>query len=488
MAENNEPANPEPPASRPPAALPRRNISAERQAAASPHDPDDAMADFVDSVKVLAKHFTGEEVESAEPKDRSGRRVKKFQRSGLSDERPPLPAAAPAGGKPAASTAAKPVGPAPLPPPLPESEKADAVTTNKNIAWPRAGQAEAAEDEQAKPAPKPKRKKRNKTAVLAVVQGVGFGLLLLGFWLGRQTAPAADDEPTETRPAATPPTPGGSYRVSERALQVANEALSTARQGHVEEARKMFNDALATAPELPGVHYQLARLSLQTGDLLDADLHLDRSSDTGEFLAACCYSRARFAGMKGNYAEAVRQFQVAAHEEPFNGPNFFYWAEALRRQGQTLSAIGVFDQAIDRSHSTMDGVLYLFKQRLAKVEAGNDPAFNTELDAHLKQPNVSGEWLLLSAARDILRGAFPAAAETLKKAMLVLPPIDYDLAIKDYLFQSAATEPALTTLLQRPRVVDSTELNGPFVDPTVASPGLADPAIWQVATASRAPR
>ena len=448
--------------------------------AAATDESDEAMATFVDSVKVLAKHFTGDEAEPTETEDRPRRKIKKFQRSGLGDDRPPLPMAVPAA-KAANATAKATADPA-APTELPHEEKADAATFNKNVAWPRAGQVEAAEEEATFQA-KPKRKKRKKGVVLAVVQGVGFGLLLFGFWLGRQTASPEEEPPaTDRRAAATPPAAGENYRIDERALQAANDALAAAHQGDLDGARKLFTADLTDHPDIPGLQYQLARLSLLSGDLLDADLHLDRSSDGGEFLAACCYSRARFAGMKGNYTEASRQFQSAAHEEPFNGPNFFYWAEALRREGRTQNAIGIFDQALNRAHTTEEESLYLFKQRLAKVETGSDEAFNAELADHLKQGNASGEWLLLGAAKEITHNAFPAAAAALKKAAAVLLPVDYDLATKDYLFQSAAREPALAALVQRPRVTDSTELNGPFLDPTVALPSRADPAIWPLPT------
>ena len=482
MAETNEPTPPEPPLTRAGNSVPRRHISVERQAQApAPDESDDAMATFVDNVKVLAKHLAGDEAETAETEERPRKKIKKFQRSGLGDERLPL-APANSGSKAADAEPAAVVNP-PVPPILPTEEKADAAAFNKSVAWPRAGQAEAAEEEAAVAA-KPKRKKRKKGVILAVVQGVGFGLLLFGFWLGRQTASPDEEQPADRRAAATPPAAGDNYRIDERALQAADDALAAAHKGDTEGARKLFNEALTSHPEIPGLQYQLARLSLQTGDLLDADLHLDRSSDAGEFLAACCYSRARFAGMKGNYAEAVRQFQTAAHEEPFNGPNFFYWAEALRRQGRTLNAISVFDQAMDRAHTTEEGVLYLFKQRLARVEAGSDEAFNAELADHLKPGNVTGDWLLLGAAKDITRGAFPAAAEALKKAASILPPRDYDLGVKDYLFQAEVHEPVLAALVTRPRVEDSTEFNGPFVDPAVARPSLADPAIWPLPTTS----
>ena len=474
MAENNEPATPEPSGFRMPPALPRRNLSAERQAQPAADNSDDALADFVDSVKVLAKRFTAEEPEPAE-KERPGKRVKKFQRSGLSEERAALPASGTVGKETPPDAAA--------PGPSPEAEKADPAAFNKNVAWPRNSQGDTLEYEE-RPIVRPPRKKRKKALVLAVVQGTGFGLLLLGIWLGRQTvSPAANSEDTTPAAPARVRVPGDSFRISERALQAVNEALHAAHQGDIEEAGKRFNQLLTTNPDLPGVQYQLARLALQSGDLLAADLHLDRSSDAGESMAACCYARARFAAKQGNYAEVARQFQAAAHEEPFDGRSFFYWGEALRRQGQPLSAISALDQAIDRAHTPPDGLLYLFKEKLARVEVGNDEAFNTELNDHLKQSTVDGEWLLLAAARDILNSKFAAAADSLKKASTTLQPGEYDLLVKDYVFQIAANEPVLAALVQRPVIANSTEQNGPFLDPTVLSPAFADPAIWPVATA-----
>ena len=93
---------------------------------------------------------------------------------------------------------------------------------------------------------------------------------------------------------------------------------------------------------------------------------------------------------------------------------------------------------------------------------------------------MDGDFLLLDAARNILRSALPTAAEALKRAATALPPAVYDLRVKDYLFQGAANQVVLAPLLQRPPVVDSTEVNTRFIDPSVLSPMLGDPAIWPI--------
>lgn len=474
MAENNEPGAPETPVSRVPPPLPRRNISAERQAQPPDAALNDRLSVLVDSVKNLATHLsaTEGEAETEFAKDRSARRVKKFQRSGLSEERS------------AGAGTEEPAADVPVPTTEPvaavASEKPDEAAFNKSVAWPRAAIAPA-DEESAGPASRPIRKRPGKKLIAAVVYGAGLALTVLGFLGGRLTAPEPEEEPTAKPPPIQTSESGGYFRVSERTLEAANAALHAASTGDLDRASKLYNEALDKHLELPGVHYQLARLHLRGGNPLDADLELDRSSDAGERVAECCYSRARMAATKGDYAEVVRQLQAAAHVEPFNAHYFFYWGEALRRRGQAQTAAEVFDQALAREHTVAEGELYLFKQRLAKAESGSDQAFNAELADHLKQEPVHGEWLLIAAARDIAHGAYPAAAASLQKAAAALPPAVYNQRIRDYVFQSAQDESTVSALVRRPWGADAGEGNGPFVDPMIAPVAVADPAIWPVA-------
>ncbi len=422
----------------------------------------DQLANLMDSVVMLANHIGAEPPTQPEPaRDKSGRRVRKFQRRGVGEEAP--------------STAAKPAEDA-------GKDTAGAAAFNKNVAWPRQGQAAAPEDA-ASTGVRPPRKRPNKRMVAVVIQLAGLSLVGLGFLAGRMSVPPAENPAAataEVAPMSMSPESGGGPKVNDQAFQTANTALRSSHKGDLEGARKIYEDALAQRLVLPGMYYQLARLALQRNDLLEADLSLDHSSSAGEFLTPAHYTRARMAGMKGKYEEVVRQFQLATRAEPFNGRYFFYLAEAVRRRGQTKSAIEIFDQAMDRAHTLAEGRLYRFKQDLAKIEAG-DAAYDAELDGQLKLEGGTPERWLLAAARDITRSAYPAAAESLKKAAGLLPPPVYALEIKDYLFQAVQGEPVLTPLLKFPPIQDSTELNGPFLDPVVLPAELADPAVWPVA-------
>ncbi len=196
----------------------------------------------------------------------------------------------------------------------------------------------------------------------------------------------------------------------------------------MDTARRAYNEAVARRVGLPGAEYRLALLAIQRGDIVDADLHLVHSTAAGEMVAGCDYIRATFAGSQGNFGEAGRQLEGATRAEPFNGKWYFCWGECLRRQGKPRAALAVLEQALDRPFSREEGDLYVFKIGLAKIEAGGDDEFNAALDQHLQQKNVPGDWLLLAAARELDRAAYPAAAEYLAKAEKVMPPELFDVA------------------------------------------------------------
>ena len=132
---------------------------------------------------------------------------------------------------------------------------------------------------------------------------------------------------------------------------------------------------------------------------------------------------------------------------PPTGKYFFYWGECLRREGKPQAAVTAFEQALERPYTAEDGDLYLFKQRLAKVELGHDEVFNAELASHLKQPPVGGEWLLLAAAQDFEHQAYASAGERLKQATDRLPSAVYAAITHDYLFQAQAKRSEVATQL-----------------------------------------
>ena len=348
-----------------------------------------------------------------------------------------------------------------------------------NIPWPRLARADYFPDRPSGPnvqgTPRPFRRWK----ILIAAQVWGFGLLLGGYLLGRAWPSAP---PPEILSAATAvgneaqrSTPAG----GERSLAAANRALQAERSGDYQAARTIYEETIRRQEPMPGAEYRLALLSLHQGDLPQTEIHLNRSVLAGDDVADCSLLRASLAGMKGNYADASSRLAAAVRAQPFNAKFCFCWGESLRRAGRPAAAIERLTQALDRPDNAAARELYLFKLRLAKVESGSDGAFDAEVAAHVEQPEPGGDWLLLSAAREIGRRNFALAAERLQQAKGSLPPDVFNVYVQDYLFQTQTGRPELSAILSVPPPDAGTPAGGaPLQDPAAWTAAEADPAVW----------
>ena len=432
---------------------------------------------LLQNVQVLTAHFLGETaappVESL--KERMARRVKKFHRAG-GDERA-------AAAVPGDESSQEPLSEATSESPAAADDIPDPLALNKNIAWPRQANPGGWIDPDAGT-----RRWWNSRPGLGLwigAQVLVLVVLVVGYLIGRN---ASTPQPRVGNKAGrTAVDLFGQPELTEQAFQTANEALRAEHSNDPEGARKIYETALTKRVNLPGINYRLALLAVQRNDRLEAEQRLERSTLDGEYVADCCYILARLAADKGDLEETANQLQRATRAEPLNGKFFFYWAESLRRQGKPQAAVTAFEEALDRPYTSENGDLYLFKERLAKVEYGHDDAFDAELASHLKQVPVAGEWLLLAAAQDIDRQNYAAAAEYLRMAADRLPAALYSNLTHDYFFQAQGKQPELAPLLNRtvPPIVSTA---GPTVlDPGAWSPERGDPATWPSATNTSAP-
>ena len=142
----------------------------------------------------------------------------------------------------------------------------------------------------------------------------------------------------------------------------------------------------------------------------------------------------------------------------------------------------------------MDTDLIIFKQRLARIEVGNDTSFQAELAAQLDREDVSGETWLLAAANEISRAAFPAAVEDLRRAAHLLPPALLRSRLRDYVFQAQARQPDLaafwSSLAPAPAGVPAATPAGtsaatPVGNPTATPPPAPPPVRTLVDPATR---
>ena len=287
----------------------------------------------------------------------------------------------------------------------------------------------------------------------------------------RQAATAADDYPAD-------------QTVSDDALAAADQTLDALNRGDFARASAVLADAHRRNLGLPGLSYQVALLASRRGDADGLDYWTERSIQAHEAVSECWYLRAFDQHGRSDFPGATESLAAAAHFAPFSPRYAFFWAEYLRRTGQPALALPHFQQALRCRPSTSDTDLILFRQRLARLEIGSDTAFQTELAQHLAHAPVSGDTWLLGAAREISRAAYPAAAEDLRRAAAVLPPLVFRARLHDYFFESQSTRPDLAPFFASPVPAPAT---GPpshktavpiLVDPATRSLAEADPAGW----------
>ena len=414
-------------------------------------DLEEKLANLVDSVKVLQTHIGGGKApaESAFEPEPKQRRLKRFQKTASEET---------------TDTASEPL--------LDHEVRGDEATLNKNIAWPRLTRADEA------PALRRDAGRKQPILLWALVQITGIGLLLLGFWAGQSFSGEDEDRPKPSEsvsPFKAPVVdPLARVGVNDRALEAAGAGLHAEKTGDFKTARQTWESAVAGQVRLPGADYRLAMLEIQHGDFAAADIHLSDSLAAGEMMASCYFVNACFAGKKGDYTEAARQLAHSVHVEPFSAKYLFCWGEALRRSGKTQAGIDAITQALDRPASPSDIELFNFKLRLARIEAGHDQAFEKELAEHLAKAPVTGDWLLLAAARDLSLAAFPAAAGHLRDAAHVLAPEAFNVLVQDFAFQGYVTRPEVAALLKVQPPAPST---GPM-DPGAWLADESDPAVW----------
>lgn len=287
--------------------------------------------------------------------------------------------------------------------------------------------------------------------------------------------------PAAPRAAAHPTTPQA--EVSDEALSLANLALEAIQQGDFKKASGILAQARKDGVVLPGLAYQMALLAFKQGQRQEAEDWIERSIDANDSVAECWYVRANNSFATDGPASAAEDFDQAIRADPFDPRYYFFKAECLRRNGNAAAALAQFQQALRCRPTTADTDLILFKIGLTRVESSEDLIYKTELHERVAQETVSGDTLLLAAADEIGRGAFPEAAEYLKRAALALPPKTFQARIRDYVFQAQAIQPDIAAALKTALPAATVNPTQPrpvrvLIDPATRSLAEADPAGW----------
>lgn len=324
-----------------------------------------------------------------------------------------------------------------------------------------------------------RRKQRSRARRVAVGAFLALaGVLALSFLMGRASVP---------KPALSTYSSSGSGMVTPApkpvlpawpaaAMAQLDGIIATDRAGEVEDAFAAATALRKQAGGLPGLDLYLGNLQVRLAQLNDANVVTSPLADplAASTLAAAAYDQMGLIySRQRNFQAAIDNFSRAAADNPFCGPYYFHWAEALRRRGKPENSLSVFDRALDRLPANMENDTLrqrvAFKSRLAAIEIGQGARFKTEMDEALKSPAPTGYWLLTAAAVALQENRIPDAVDTLQRAKAALPPMYFDNLVSDYFFRGFATssEPvaALVMVDDSTRKLAQRRAGEYFIDP-----------------------
>jgi tetratricopeptide (TPR) repeat protein len=267
--------------------------------------------------------------------------------------------------------------------------------------------------------------------VLLVVTVAGAAV----WWGLSRSAPAPAD--ATASPSPTPNT---------AALETLGEGLEAQLQRRPEEALEKFGKALETDKALPGVRYQMAVAAYQAGDNVEAKKYARDVIAAGENVADAQILLGTIAARDGDHATAAAAFGAAVAAEPANAMAYYNWSESLRHQGKASEALEKLRMALTRNPGEP---LYALKQRLARIEAGDNVAgLAEEARAQVNLDPPAGDWLLTAAAIDLTNGDSASAARMLEGARLNMQPILFvGILQEDPFFQKYQSDPAVAPFL-----------------------------------------
>jgi tetratricopeptide (TPR) repeat protein len=230
------------------------------------------------------------------------------------------------------------------------------------------------------------------------------------------------------------------------ALETLGEGLEAQLQRRPEEALEKFGKALEADATLPGVRYQMAVAAYQAGDNEAAKNYAGEAIAAGENTADAQILLGTMAARDGDHATAAAAFGAAVAADPANAMAYYNWSESLRHNGKAEEALEKLRMALTRNPGEP---LYALKQRLARIEAGDDVAGLTEeARAQVNLDPPAGDWLLTAAAIDLANGDSASAARMLEGARVNMQPILFvGVLQEDPFFRRYKDDPAVAPFL-----------------------------------------
>ena len=263
----------------------------------------------------------------------------------------------------------------------------------------------------------------------------------------KPTAPLPDQPASPravARPAEAPVT------LSPGTMDLLDQAMVAETAADYAKAIQLFGQAQHEAGHVYGLNYHLASLCYKANEMTQVFPLLDLSISDGEEVAACYSLRGTLLNQSEGTSQEPGDLEKATRLEPLNARFFFSWGEALRRAGKPELALPQLQRAVERVQEPALAPTYLLKLHLTQIELEQGDALNGELAEKLKEVPPASDWLLTSAALEMQRGDYPAAAQALDKMRAQVGDRELLRQLKDVFFKRFTRQPELSRFFDAP--------------------------------------
>ncbi len=277
--------------------------------------------------------------------------------------------------------------------------------------------------------------------LLLLLLGCGLlaGAYLLGAsGFGRGQLPSSASKPEMENSDTWPKAAASDIAVFDRAL----EAMAA---GKMKEAREQIEAVRQEQGKLVFSDFLLARSYLRTKELLAALPLLQASIAKGEMVAASLLEIAQtYRQSPQGSGSADQYFHEAMKANPLEPYAFYYYGEALRKEGRSGEAVKLLYQAKLRASRDSERPIIETRYALARIEA-SDPSVVSELEA---TDSLPGNLLVAAAALAVKNDDYAKAGALLTQARAALSPEMFTYLVTDQIFVMSRDRPELRDLLK----------------------------------------
>ncbi|MEO6971370.1 MAG: hypothetical protein ABI217_10795, partial [Chthoniobacterales bacterium] len=216
------------------------------------------------------------------------------------------------------------------------------------------------------------------------------------------------------------------------------QALVAERDGRWQDAVERFMAAKRKNLQYRGILFRVGKILYDHRDFAHADQAFERALAFGENPDAANFFRGLIAVRTKNLTAAERFFAAAVTAAPFVSDYHYYLGETLRLDLKPKPAIPCYAQAALLARDEQSAAVCRFKMRMARIDAAESEAVNSELTKAQASGPLSVDWLMTAAALKIREGQIDDARPFIEQARAGNSPGLFASCVNDLYFRDVA--------------------------------------------------